>query len=91
MEYYVLLQSHIAEADKTNIEDMSQVLPRLEREEWSLEQGRTHPIVHRNSFSTVVDQRLEHVTTLIANSEQLVLPKPIPIQARLHRSPSVDC
>jgi hypothetical protein len=65
IEYYVLLQSHIAEADKVNlggmllipanIADMTRVLPKPERELWREEQGHIHPVDNANSFSNFVD------------------------------------
>ncbi|MFN9944239.1 MAG: hypothetical protein ACK56I_32695, partial [bacterium] len=100
MEYYMLLQSHIAEADKAdvgamllipaNIADMTRILPYAEGKRWRDQLGRIHPLDIGNGFSTFVDQRLEYATTQVANCERLVLPKPIPLGARANRSPSTD-
>jgi hypothetical protein len=100
MEYYMLLQSHIPEADKAdvgamllipaNIADMTRTLPYAEGKRWRDQLGRIHPLDIGNGFSTFVDQRLEYATTQVANCERLVLPKPIPLGARANRSPSTD-
>jgi hypothetical protein len=101
MEYYMLLQSHIAEADKAdvdamllipaNIADMTRTLPYAEGKRWRDQLGRIHPLDIGNRFSTFVDRRLEYATTQVANCERLVLPKPIPLGARANRSPSTNC
>ncbi len=54
MEYYMLLQSHIAEADKAdvgamllipaNIADMTRILPYAEGKRWRDQLGRIHPL-----------------------------------------------
>jgi hypothetical protein len=98
MEYYMLLQSHIAEADKAdvgalllipaNIADMT--LPYAEGKRWRDQLGRIHPLDIGNGFSTFVDRRLKYATTQVTNCEQLVLPMPIPKGARANRSPSAD-
>ncbi len=77
MEYYMLLQSHIAEADKAdvgamllipaNIADMTRVLPYAEGKRWRDQLGRIHPLDIGNGFSTFVDRRLEYATTQVAN------------------------
>jgi hypothetical protein len=100
MEYYMLLQSHIAEADKAdvgamllipaNIADMTRILPYAEGKRWREQLGRIHPLDIGNGFSNFVDRRLEYATTQVANCERLVLPKPIPLRARGNRSPSTD-
>jgi hypothetical protein len=100
MEYYMLLQSHIAEADKAdvgamllipaNIADMTRTLPYAKGKRWRDQLGRIHPLDIGNGFSTFVDRRLEYATTQVANCERLVLPKPIPLGARANRSPSTD-
>jgi hypothetical protein len=63
MEYYVLLQSHIAEADKSdhggmllmpaNIEDMTCVLPWIEEKLWREAQGGVH-LDNNNRFLAFV-------------------------------------
>ena len=100
MEYYMLLQSHIAEADKAdvgamllipaNIADMTRILPYAEGKRWRDQLGRIHPLDIGNGFSNFVDRRLEYATTQVAHCERLVLPKPIPLRARANRSPSTD-
>jgi hypothetical protein len=45
---------------------------------------------NNNRFSALVHRRLEYVTMQVANSERLVLPKPIPSQGRSGRSPSLE-
>jgi hypothetical protein len=71
MEYYMLLQSHIAEADKTdvamllipaNIADMTGTLPYAEKKWWGDQLGRIHPLDIGNGFLAFVDQRLESAT-----------------------------
>ncbi len=96
----MLLQSHIAEADKVdvgamllipaNIADMTRILPYAEGKRWRDQLGRINPLDIGNGFSTFVDRRLEYATTQVANCERLVLPKPIPLGARANRSPSTD-
>jgi hypothetical protein len=91
MEYYMLLQPHIAEADiPASIADMTRILPYAEGKRWRDQLGRIHPLDIGNGFSTFVDRRLEYATTQVANCERLVLPKPIPLGARANRSPSTD-
>jgi hypothetical protein len=100
MEYYMLLQSHIAEADKAdvgamllipaNIADMTRILPYAEGKRWRDQLGRIHPLDIGNGFSNFVDRRLEYAATQVANCERLVLPKQIPLKARANRSPSTD-
>jgi hypothetical protein len=99
-KYYMLLQSHIAEADKAdvgamllipaNIADMTWTLPYAEGKWWRDQLGRIHPLDIGNGFSTFVDGRLEYATTQVANCQRLVLPKPIPMGACAYRSPSTD-
>jgi hypothetical protein len=94
MEYYMLLQSHIAEADKAdvaamllipaNIADMTRVLPYAEGKRWRDQLGRIHPLDIGNWFSTFVDRRLEYATTQVANCERLVLPSQ---QVAINRPP----
>jgi hypothetical protein len=100
MEYYMLLQSHIAEADKAdvgamllipaNIADMTRILPYAEGKRWRDQLGRIHLLDIGNGFSNFVDRRLEYTTTQVANCERLVLPKPIPLKAHANRSPSTE-
>ncbi|MFN9908882.1 MAG: hypothetical protein ACK56F_22615, partial [bacterium] len=82
----MLLQSHIAEADKAdvgamllipaNIADMTRTLPYAEGKRWRDQLGRIHPLDIGNGFSNFVKRRLEYATTQVANCERLVLPKP---------------
>jgi hypothetical protein len=100
LEYYMLLQSHIAKADKAdvdtmllipaNIADMTRTLPYAEGKQWRDQLGRIHPLDIGNGFSTFVVRRLEYATTQVANCERLVLSKPIPLKARTNGSPSTD-
>jgi hypothetical protein len=101
MEYYMLLQSQIAEADKAdvgamllipaNIADMTRTLPYAEGKRWRDQLGCIHSLDIGNGFSTFVDRRLEYATIQVANCEWLVLPKPILLGARANRSHSTDC
>jgi hypothetical protein len=88
MEYYMLLQSHIAEADKAdvgamllipaNIADMFRILPYAEGKRWRDQLGRIHPLDIGNGFSNFVDRRLEYATTQVANCERLGTPEAYP-------------
>jgi hypothetical protein len=100
MEYYMLLQSHIAEDRAVvgaillipaNIADMTRTLLYTEGKRWRDQLGSIHPLDIGNGFSTFVNRRLDYTTTQVANSEWLVLPKPILMRARSNRSPSADC
>jgi hypothetical protein len=100
MEYYMLLQLHIAEADKAdvgamllipaNIANMTRILPYDKGKRWRDQLGRIHPLDIGNGFSNFVNRRLEYATTQVAICERLVLPKPIPLKARANRLPSMD-
>jgi hypothetical protein len=101
MDYYVLLQSHIEEAAKAglacmllipaNVEEMVRPLPKWETRVWRERQGRVHAINRVTSFGDFVDERLGYATNMVATSERIVLPKPIPLQAqRSQRSPSLE-
>jgi hypothetical protein len=86
----MLLQLHIAEADKAkvgakmlipaNIVVMTRILPLAEGKRWRDQPGRIHPLDIDNGFSTLVDRRLQYRTTHVANCERLVLPKPTPMK-----------
>jgi hypothetical protein len=91
MEYYMLLQLHIAEADKADVgADMTRILPYAEGKRWRDQLGHIHPLDISNGFSNFLDRRLEYATAQVTNCERLVLPKPIPLKAHANRSPSTD-
>jgi hypothetical protein len=61
-----------------NVEDLVLVLPKWELRAQKNQQFRVHVMDSAACFTNFVDQRLDYTTTLVANSERLVLPKPIP-------------
>jgi hypothetical protein len=87
LEYYILLQGHIAEADKAdqgdmllipaNIEEMMQALPLREEMLWREEQANVHPRDYGYSFSLFVDARIRWTIAQVAGSKK-TLPKPTP-------------
>jgi hypothetical protein len=89
MDYYVMLQSHIAEACKAgllerllipaNVEMMVLPLSAWEKRVWREAQGGLPAEWLMEEF---VEDRLVYATNMVAMSERHVLPKPI----RLHRS-----
>ncbi len=100
MDYYVLLQSHIEEADKAgllcmllipaNMEEVC-LLPNWEARVWRERQGWVHAIARATSFADFVDERLGYTTNMFATRERLMLPKPIPLHShRSQRSPSLE-
>jgi hypothetical protein len=99
MDYYVLLQSHIAEAHNAELLDMllipanveMMVLPLTtwEKRVWKKAQGRL-PAEDRTWYMYVfVNERLGYAINMVATSERHVLPKPIPLH-RSQRSPSSE-
>jgi predicted GTPase len=83
MNYYVLLQSLIAEAEKAgllrillilaNVKDMARPLPKWEARAWKEQQDRVQALDSATCFENFVENRLEYNTNLIANSKWLVL------------------
>jgi hypothetical protein len=66
-------------------------LPKWEVRAWKEQQGRVYNMDRAISFANFVDGRLEYATNMVATSEQLVLPKPIPLHSqRLQRLPSSE-
>jgi hypothetical protein len=98
MDYYVLLQSHIEEARRAdlpmllspaNMLEMVCPLPTWEKSVWRERQGQIHTVDRVWGFAGFVEDRLEYATNMVATSERLVLPKPIPLH-RPPRSPSSE-
>jgi hypothetical protein len=97
LEYYILLQGHIAEADKAdqgdmllipaNIEEMVQVLPLREEMLWREEQANVYPRDYGYSFSLFVDARIRWTIAQVVGSK---IPLPEPIPRGSNRSPSND-
>jgi hypothetical protein len=99
MDYYVMLQSHIAEARNmgllemllipANVEMMVLPLSTWEKRVWREAQGGL-PAEDRAWFmEEFVEDRRGYATNMVAMSERHVLPKPIPLH-RLQRSPSSE-
>ncbi len=95
MDYYVMLQLHIAEARNVglldlllipaNVEMMVLPLTAWEKRIWRLALGRL-PAEDRACYMDVcVNERLGYAINMVATSERHVLPKPIPLH-RLQRS-----
>ncbi len=76
MDYYVLLQSHIEEAESAglscmllipaNVEEMVRPLPKWETRVWRECQGRIHAIERATSFADFMDESLEYATNMVA-------------------------
>jgi hypothetical protein len=99
MDYYVMLQPHIAEAPNAgllemllipaNVEMMVLPLSAWEKRVWREAQGGL-PAEDRAWFmEEFVEDRLGYATNMVATSERHVLPKPIPLH-RSQRSPSSE-
>jgi hypothetical protein len=92
MDYYVMLQSHIAEARNAellemllipaNVEMMVLPLSTWEKRVWREAQRRLPAEDMAWYMEDFVEERLAYATNMVATSEWHVLPKPIP----LHRS-----
>jgi hypothetical protein len=89
MDYYVMLQSHIAEARNAELLDMLLIpanvemivlpLTTWEKRVWREAQGRL-PAEDRAWYMDVfVNERLGYAINMVATSERHVLPKPIPL------------
>ena len=93
MVYYMMLQSHIAEAPNAELLDMLLIpanvemmvfpLSTWEKRVWKETQGMLSAKEH------FVEDWLAYATNMVATSERHVLPKPIPLH-RPQRSPSLD-
>jgi hypothetical protein len=99
MDYYVMLQAHIAEACNADLLDMLlipanvelMVLPLTawEKRVWREAQGRL-PAEDRVWYMDVfVNERLRYAISMVAMSERHVLPKAIPLH-RSQRLPSSE-
>jgi hypothetical protein len=99
MDYYVMLQAHIAEArnadvldmllNPANMELMVLSLTAWEKRVWREAQGRL-PAEDRAWYIDVfVNERLRYAINMVATSERHVLPKAIPPH-RSQRSPSSE-
>jgi hypothetical protein len=99
MDYYVMLQAHIAEARNAdaldmllipaNVELMVLPLTAWEKRVWREAQGRL-PAEDRSWYMDVfVNERLRYAINMVATSEKHVLPKATPLH-RSQRSPSSE-
>ncbi len=99
MDYYVMLQAHIAEAGNADVLDMLLIpanvelmvlsLTAWEKRVWREAQGRL-PAEDRAWYIDVfVNERLRYAINMVATSERHVLPKPTPLH-RSQRSPSLE-
>jgi hypothetical protein len=99
MDYYVMLQAHIAEARNAdalnmllipaNVELMVLPLTAWEKRVWREAQGRL-PAEDRSWYMDVfVNERLRYAINMMATSERHVLPKATPLH-RSQRSPSSE-
>jgi hypothetical protein len=99
MDYYVMLQAHIAEARNVdaldmllipaNVELMVLPLTTWEKRIWREAQGRL-PAEDRSWYMDVfVNERLQYTINMVATSERHVLPKATPLH-RSQRSPSSE-
>ncbi len=99
MDYYVMLQAHIAEARNADLLDMLLILANVElmvlpltaweKRVWREAQGRL-PAQDRAWYMDVfVNKRLRYAINMVATSERHVLPKAIPLH-RSQRSPSSE-
>jgi hypothetical protein len=99
MDYYVMLQAHIAEARNANALDMLlipanvelMVLPLItwEKRVWREAQGRLPAEDRLWYMDLFVNERLQYAINMVATSERHVLPKAPPLH-RSQRSPSSE-
>jgi hypothetical protein len=71
------------------VAEMVRPLPNWEKRVWRERQGQIHAIDRASSFVGFVEDCLEYATNMVATSQRLVLPKPIPFH-RSPRSPSSE-
>jgi hypothetical protein len=99
MDYYMILQSHIAEARNSrllamllipaNAEMMVLPLPTWKKRLWRETQGRLPAEDRAWAMVAFMEERLGYAINMVSTSERQVLPKPIPLH-RSQRSPSSD-
>jgi hypothetical protein len=99
MDYYMLLQSHIEEADNSglmemllipaNVVEMVCPLPTWEKRVLRDRQGQLPAIDRARPLAGFVEDRLEYAINMVAPRERQVLPKAIPLH-RAQRSPSSE-